>query len=132
MNRKQLATLCLAVIVALSLSYCASSQLPTDATWKQKAAAVCSDLDAAVLLAQIGLSYAQQSNYAFNYAPAQETLVAATQLIKSTCSTAQTEGDLLKVRNAVLMALAKAQPVLIEAMTYRGGHHRFALLLLTL
>ena len=30
------------------------------------------------------------------------------------------------------MALAKAQPVLIEAMTYRGGHHRFALLLLTL
>ncbi len=22
------------------------------------------------------------------------------------------------------MALAKAQPVLIEAMTYRGGHHR--------
>ena len=24
------------------------------------------------------------------------------------------------------MALAKAQPVLIEAMTYRGGHHRSA------
>lgn len=98
-----------ALVLILALAGCATAQLPKDSTFAQKAQAVCGDLDAAVLLAQIGLTYAQQSNYAYNYAPAQETLVAASTLIKGTCLAAQTEGDLLKVRNAVLMALADAQ-----------------------
>ena len=33
----------------------------------------------------------------------------------------------LRSQAARKMALAKAQPVLIEAMTYRGGHHRCSL-----
>ena len=107
MKRTELATLCLAILVALSLS-CATTQLPADATFQQKAQAVCSDLDAAVQLAQIGLTYAQQSNYAYDYSKAQQTLVAASTLIKSTCLAAQTDGDLLAVRNAVLQALALA------------------------
>ena len=119
MKRTELATLIMAVIVALSLSYCASSQLPGDATWKQKAQAVSSDLDAAVTLAQIGLTAMQQSNYAYDYSNAQQTLVAASTLLKSTCLAAQTEGDLLQVRNAVLFALAQAQRQQAEVKVWK-------------
>jgi len=107
------------LIMVLALAGCSTSQLPTNATFQQKAAAVCSDLDAAITLAQIGLSYAQQSNWAYDYSSAQQTLVAASTLLKSTCLAAQTEGDLLQVRNAVLMALADAQRQQAEVKVWK-------------
>jgi len=96
------------LIIALFMTGCATSQLTKDSTFAEKSAAICSDLDAAVLLSQIGLSYAQQSNYGYDYSKAQMTLVEANSAIKTTCAAVQTEDDLLKVRNVVLQALAKA------------------------
>jgi hypothetical protein len=108
MNRKQFATLCLAIAVAVGLTHCATAQLPKDSTFVQKSEAVCSDLNATITLAQIGLSYAQQSNYMYDYGKAQQTLVEASRTLTLACSAARTEGDLVSVRDAVLKALAQA------------------------
>jgi hypothetical protein len=59
-------------------------------------------------MAQIGLSYAQQSNWAYNYAPAQVVLVRADALIKASCAAARTDADLVALRNSILAYLADA------------------------
>jgi hypothetical protein len=107
-KRGTIKTLIAVIAMAVLIGACATAQLPKDSTFAQKAAAVCSDLDASVMLAQIGLTYAQNSNWAYDYSKAQITLTEASRLIAVTCSAAKTEGDLLAVRNAVLKALATA------------------------
>jgi hypothetical protein len=104
--------------LALTLA-CATATLPQGSTFQQKAAAVCSDLDAAVLLAQIGLTAMQQTNWVYDYSKAQQTLVAADTLIDTVCLASKTEGDLLQVRNAVLKALADAQRQQAEAAKWK-------------
>lgn len=101
-------SLIIVIAMAAILGACATAKLPKDSVFADKAAAVCSDLDASVMLAQIGLAYAQNSNWAYDYSQAQITLAEASRLISATCAAAKTEGDLLSVRNAVLQALAKA------------------------
>jgi hypothetical protein len=119
MNRKQFVMLCLAIVVALGMTMCATTQLPKDSTFAQKAEAVCSDLQASILGSQIGLAWAQQSNWAYDYGKAQQTLVEASKTLTLACAAARTEGDLVTVRDAVLQALAKAQMEQAQVKTWK-------------
>jgi hypothetical protein len=107
------------LIVSLAMASCATTQLPKDSTFAQKAQAVCSDLNASITLAQIGFSYAQASNYAYDYGKAQLTLVEASKTLTLACAAVRTEGDLVTVRDAVLQALAKAQMEQTQVKTWK-------------
>lgn len=92
----------------ICLTACATPALTKDSTFAEKAAAVCGDLQAAVNFGQIGLAVLQRDNWAFNYAEAQNTLSNAASFITMACATAQTEKDLISMRNAVLQSMALA------------------------
>jgi hypothetical protein len=106
--KRNIAVFSLIVCFAL-MTGCATTDLSKDATWKQKAAAICSDLESAILLGQIGLTALQQSNWAYDYSKAQLILTGASNVLSVTCSVVKTDADLLAVRNGVLTALSEAQ-----------------------
>ena len=97
----------LILILALSMSACATFQLPKDATVQQRIEAGCSDLQSTLLGAQTGLYFAKAASKK-DFTKAQRILDHAGQMLSDFCSKASSASDLVGIKNAVLHALAEA------------------------